>query len=107
MLTELGSTMGIGFAGTASQTGGFDNITNLVGGTAMTDTLQGRDADATFNLAATNNYMSGGNTLMFSAIEDLQGGGMADTFDINSGGSLTGSITGGDGANIYNLTAAA
>ena len=103
MLTELGSTMGIGFAGTASQTGGFDNITNLVGGTAMTDTLQGRDADATFNLAATNNYMSGGNTLMFSAIEDLQGGGMADTFDINSGGSLTGSITGGDGANIYNF----
>ena len=122
-LTGLGGTTG--FAGTASQTGGFNDITNLVGGTATTDTLQGRDADATFNLAATNNYMSGGNTLMFSAIEDLQGGSMADTFtvsaahsgnlrggaganiyDLNSGGSVSGTITAGDGDEMFNINAA-
>ena len=92
----LGGTTG--FAGTASQTGGFDNITNLVGGTAMTDTLQGRDAVATFTLASGGNTYMSTNTLDFSNIEDLQGGNMADTFDINSGGSLTGSIEGGAGS---------
>ena len=99
-LTGLGGTTG--FAGTASGTGGFDDITNLVGGTATTDTLQGLDADATFNLAATNNYMSGGNTLMFSAIEDLQGGSMIDTFTVTAAHS--GTLSGGAGNDIFTLT---
>ena len=101
MLTGLGGTTGIGFSGTATQTGGFDDITNLVG-TAMTDTLQGLDADATFTVNAANGgtYEST-NMLSFSGIENLTGGDMADTFTVDA--ALAGSITGGDGANIYDL----
>ena len=98
-LTGLGSTEG--FDGTATGTGGFNDITSVVGGTAMTDTLRGLDADATFNLAGTNSYVSG-NTLMFSAIEDLQGGSMIDTFTVTAAHS--GTLSGGAGNDIFTLT---
>ncbi len=103
-LTGLGGTTG--FAGTASRTGGFDDITNLVGrsiSSVFRDSLQGLDADATFTLAATNSYQSGGNTLIFSNIEDLQGGSMADTFEVSAAHS--GTLRGGAGADIFNIGA--
>ena len=104
-LTGLGGTTGIGFSGTATQTGGFDDITNLVG-TAMTDTLEGLNADATFTVNTANGgtYEST-NMLGFSNIENLTGGATADTFVFNNGGSVAGMVDGADGVNTLDYNA--
>ena len=117
-------------------TGGFTGINQLTGGTG-TDSLTGDDADATWTLGADaqgnerNSYalmrsVVGGqpatDTLTFSSFENLTGGSLADTFNINAahsgdldgrGGTdsfdiratLTGALTGGAGADRFTLHA--
>ena len=66
-LTGLGSVDG--FAGTeAALSGGFTNVDGLVGG-AGGDTLTGRNATATWQLAGTTQYVST-NTLSLTAFEN-------------------------------------
>ena len=61
----------------------FDGINEITGGTTMTDTLQGLNAGGTFTLGAADTYASNGQTLAFSALEDMTGGTGVDTFTIN------------------------
>ena len=75
---------------------------NTITGSSHTDTLTGINADSTWTLGTTDSYTSGTQTLMFSALENIQGGSMADTFTIN--GARTGDIMGGAGADVFNLT---
>jgi hypothetical protein len=98
-ITGIGTN--VGFQGTTTSTAGFDNITVLTG-SGNTDTLNGQNAaaDWTVNGGGTS-YVSGGRTLTFSAMENLNGGSGADTFDIT--GAHTGNLTGGAGADSFTL----
>ncbi len=91
-----------GFEGAATSTGGFDNITNVIGSSGS-DTL-------TSNLAAVNTptfaiqgldggLVNNGPTaiLTFGIIENLNGGAGAEQF-VFDGGSLSGNVTGGGGS---------
>ncbi|MDD9863143.1 MAG: filamentous hemagglutinin N-terminal domain-containing protein, partial [Gammaproteobacteria bacterium] len=69
-----------------------------------TDTLEGRDAAATWTLATGNIYASGTLIQSFSNIEDLQGGTGADAFTVSA--AHTGDLMGGGGADAFTLTAA-
>ena len=68
---------------------------NTITGSSQTDTITGLNADSTWTLGDTDSYTSGTQTMMFSALENIQGGSMADTFTIN--GAHTGDIKGGAG----------
>jgi hypothetical protein len=125
-LTASGTT--VGFRGTeASSTGGFDNITRVVG-TAQTDSLSNNlapAATATWEIDGTNQFVAAGRTLDFAAIENLNGGSLADTFNVTAahignlsgnagndvfninGVTLTGNLTGGADNDTFNLTGGA
>src|SRR5205085_1192753 len=81
-------------------TGGFSNIKNFVGG-GGSDTITGRDLVTTFDVTGTNSgsITDTSGAFMFSSFENLTGGSDDDTFHLATGGSLTGSIDGGDGSN--------
>ena len=98
--------------GTASGNAGDDlfvlgtsgSATSLDGG-ADTDTLQGRNAAATWEIDGSNRYLIGSIlTQSFSNIEDLTGGSMADTFTVTA--AHTGNLSGSGGADEFTLTAA-
>ena len=100
-----------GFDGSITVTGGtlpvpmFEDINTITGNSATTDTLTGRDADDNmWTLGTTDSYTSGGQILMFSDLENIQGGAMADAFTIN--GVHSGNIMGGAGADSFTLTGA-
>ncbi|RLB70480.1 MAG: hypothetical protein DRH04_03515, partial [Deltaproteobacteria bacterium] len=98
ILSDLGSTDG--FVGTTTGLDGvFTNIDNIIGGSGV-DTLTGRNADATFSLDTVNQYISG-NTLEFSAFENLVGGLANDLFDIH--GSQTYHLAGGAGDDTFSF----
>jgi Ca2+-binding RTX toxin-like protein len=116
-LTALGATDG--FVGNLAS-GNFGNIDSLSGTGA--DTLNGADQIATWTLDTNNSYAVGANSLSFGGFTSLNGGTLADTFDINAslaveltgqGGddtfniadaaTLTGNINGGDDADAFNL----
>ncbi len=83
-LTDLGSTDGFQGTGTALTTG-FDNIDDSITGSASSaDSLTGRDKPATWLLATTSTYTSGGRTVTFSSFETLNGGSDVDTFNVRS-----------------------
>ena len=97
-----------GFDGTeASITSGFSNIDVLVGGAAVTDTLQGRDAGSTWDLDGTDTYTDGTATLAFSGVENLTGGTGADLFDFADGATVAGALDGGVGGGSDTLDFAA
>ena len=112
---EGGAVMAAVAAGQTPITGGFTGINQLTGGTA-TDSLTGNDADATWTLGADaqgnerNSYalmrsVVGGqpatDTLTFSNFENLTGGSLADTFNVNAAHS--GDLDGGAGADTFNI----
>ncbi|MDD9824331.1 MAG: hypothetical protein OXU43_04065, partial [Gammaproteobacteria bacterium] len=73
------------------------------GGGHGSDRLSGLDAASTWTLGATDSYESGGQSLGFSAVEDMQGGSGADAFTVN--GAHTGDLLGGSGADTFALSA--
>ncbi|NOY97926.1 MAG: calcium-binding protein, partial [Chloroflexi bacterium] len=114
-----------GWAGSAGVLGGFDNIETVVG-SAAADTLTGVDAAAIWDVTTPNvyRYTSGGSTLNFSNFENLVGGSGADVFQVAGsqtlnlfgqggddrfvfadGAVLTGSINGGTGSDVFDLSA--
>lgn len=101
VLDGLGTTRGFKGHEAAINGGGangFDNIDALTGGTG-TDSLAGLAAAAgVWNIAGTRTYVST-NTLTFSAIENLNAGGLGDTFNINV--NHTGNLTGGAGSDDF------
>ena len=60
-----------GFAGTATATGGIDDITELSGGTGGMDQLTGLATDSVWTLmgSATHSYGSASRTLSFRSVE--------------------------------------
>src|SRR5262249_29181634 len=73
--------------------GGFFNIDELVG--SGDDTLTGLDDTATWQIGATDQYTSGGQTLGFSEFENLTGGSGADTFIFQGTARVPGLVDGG------------
>ncbi len=90
---------------TATRTGGFANIQNLVGSTSAADSLIGPNATSTWTLTGINAGTVG--AFGFSAIESLTGGTAADTFKFAAAGSVTGKINGGAGATRWTTRATA
>ena len=86
-----------GFSGTLSGfAGSFTNLDEILGGSGVTDTLTGIDADATWHLGTSYQYEST-NTLDFSGFESLLGGSGVDTFLLEGTGSFAGEVNGGAG----------
>ncbi|MGV0006131.1 MAG: beta strand repeat-containing protein, partial [Candidatus Porifericomitaceae bacterium WSBS_2022_MAG_OTU9] len=104
MLALSGTPDSAGFGGSVS--GGavvsFTGIDVITGGSG-TDSVQGLDAAGAWVLGASDSYASNGQTLMFSALENMQGGTMVDMFTVD--GAHTGNIVGGSGADTFTLSA--
>ncbi len=88
-------------ASTATRTGGFANIQNLVGSASAADNLIGPNATSTWTLTGINAGTVG--AFGFSGVESLTGGTAADTFKF-AAGSVTGKIDGGAGANALDYS---
>ena len=99
-----GTGMTTGFAGTGPAVMmGFDDITELSGGSAM-DRLTGQDVASTWTLTSGDDaYESASRTLSFRAVEDLQGGSGADDFTVS--GAYGGDLRGGAGVDSFTLGA--
>src|SRR5262249_60164564 len=85
-------------AGTISDhlSGGFQNVEALSGGVATTDKIVGASGDHTWTLGSTNQYDTTASGVQFSGIEDVQGAGGVDAFNI-TGASDVQSADGGLG----------
>ncbi|MBU6510028.1 MAG: hypothetical protein KGQ73_07595, partial [Gammaproteobacteria bacterium] len=104
------------FADLAGGTGTSNNfvlaggsVASLVGGGAGSNTLTGDNSGDTFTINAANGgslAVSGGATLVtnFSGIQNLVGGGGADRFALVIGGSVSGTVNGGSGANTLDYS---
>ncbi len=103
----LTSSAANGFSGTeASITGGFVTIDDVRGSTTggQTDLLTGQNATATFTVnGGGTQYSTGGFNLAFSDFENLTGGTGADTFNVT--GAHSGDLSGGDGADVFTVGA--
>ena len=99
----LTATNGVGgFDGTTGlASGGFESIDTVAGG-AGDDTLEGRaSATGTWTVDTTSTYVSGGETLEFSGIDNLTGSSAADIFNVNV--SATIDIAAGDDADQFTV----
>jgi Ca2+-binding RTX toxin-like protein len=109
--SSLSSTIGFvlsgigtfdGFNGTAGAlAASFTNIDSLIGGTSGTDSLRGLDVPASWTVATSGAYQSSGRQLAFNAIENLNGGTAADTFNVT--GNVSANITGDAGADVVSV----
>jgi RTX calcium-binding nonapeptide repeat (4 copies) len=81
-------------------------VGSIVAGTAA-DTLTGPALAANWTVSGTNTgtLVSSVSTINFSGVENLTGGTLVDSFVIADSGSLTGTINGGTGVDVLNLTA--
>jgi uncharacterized repeat protein (TIGR01451 family) len=93
--------------GTTTLVNTFNNITTLVGNAGLVDVLTGTNATNTWDVTGTNSGTVG--SINFQGFPNLNGGTAADTFRFHDGGSLTGQVNGGTGANSldYSLTSSA
>jgi hypothetical protein len=78
---------------TATATGGFSLIEDLVGSAAGSNTLVGPNSINTWSITGTNSGNIAG--LNFSGIQNLTGGPSLDAFVFSAGASVTGRINGG------------
>ena len=82
---------------TASDTGGIENITAVIGSSSTDNTLVGANFSNTWNITGTDAGTVGG--FSFSAIANLTGGSGSDSFDFGPAGSITGIVNGAGGSN--------
>ena len=104
---DLTSADATGFAGTEATlltgAGTFDRIDSIRGGAGV-DQLNGLDVDSTWGVDGTNTYTDDmARVLAFSLLETLNGGSMADTFNVTGFQSAT--LNGGAGDDQLNMTA--
>jgi hypothetical protein len=89
------------FTGTASDIGGtFAGITKAIGSQSNQDTIIGPDAAWTISGANSGTV----NDITFSSFENLTGSSGADTFTFLPGGSISGNLDGGAGANTLDFS---
>ena len=75
----------------------FTNITNITGGSG-TDTLTGPVAGATWNVTSVDAGNINTTDLIFTSIENVTGSASStDTFILEAGGQITGTLSGGSG----------
>lgn len=92
-----------GFDGTTARiSGGFSNVDVLVGGTGS-DTITGTDVVSIWTVDGSNTFEDdpANRTLAFSAFENLQGGSLADQFNVS--GDQTNNILGGLGDDVISF----
>ena len=84
----------------------YSGVGSIVAGTA-TDTLTGPALAANWTVSGTNTgtLISTASTINFSGVENLTGGTLVDSFVIADSGILSGTINGGTGVDVLNLTA--
>jgi hypothetical protein len=94
-----------GFAGNTTLPGViFTNMDNIAGNNVAGDFLVGTSAAATWTLAAgASQYVSGGQTLGFTGLNTVYGGGAADAFTVNSAGTSGLTVNGGGGGDSFNV----
>ncbi len=101
----LNSSTANGYTGAdGGISGGFSNISTLVGSAGST--LIGRNVGSTWTINGvdTGTYSDGTDTLDFQTFANLTGGTGTDSFDIVTGGSLSGAIDGGTGVNTLSYS---
>jgi Ca2+-binding RTX toxin-like protein len=88
---------------TSSSTGlnGFSNINTLVGSKSI-DTIISTDADTIFTITGNNSGSVG--DILFSAIENLQGGSGNDKFIFSGSGKISGTVDGKGGTNTLDYS---
>lgn len=80
------------------------SISGSIDGGGGSDTLLGADTDTTWNISgAETGTLSG--VAGFSSVEILRGGSAVDTFVFANGGSYSGTLNGGTGNDVLNLSA--
>jgi hypothetical protein len=90
---------------TASSTGGIGSIESFIGGSSATllDSLTGANSSTSWRIhganAGTLSSIPTG-AVNFSGFESVTGGTAEDIFEISSGGSLTGTLTGGTATGV-------
>jgi len=84
------------------------NIRTIVGGT-LVDTLTGPNAATTWTVSGPNtgSLVVGTSTISYSGIENLTGGTLNDQYNFTANGRVTGTLTGGTGVDVADLTAIA
>ena len=98
------SAAGTGTLVNSNGTFSYSSIETLNGGTG-TDTLTGPNAASTWNITGAQNAGNISGVINFTAVENLTGNGLADAFLFGAGGSETGTINGGAGADSLNYSA--
>jgi hypothetical protein len=79
---------------------GFDGFENWQGGSAI-DTLIGLDQANFWEITGSDSGQL--DNVAFSAVENLTGGDSIDTFTFHNGGSVSGTVNGGAGADVLDL----
>ncbi len=92
----------------ANVVGSFAGLETVTGSGLTTDTLTGANVATTWTVDGANggNLDSNGATagsLAFTGIANLTGGTAADTFNVNDGGTLSGTLTGGTGSDTLSF----
>jgi hypothetical protein len=87
---------------TATRTGFFANIENLIGSTSAADTLLGPNAASTWSITGANAGSVG--AFRFSAVENLTGGSVNDVFKFASAGRVSGRVSGALGTNTLDYS---
>jgi predicted outer membrane repeat protein len=90
--------------GAATATGGFSNITSLVGSSAATNSLTGANTANAWIINGTNAGKVNG-SFSFTAVENLTGGSGNDAFAFRTAGQLTGSLDGQGDSNTLDYSA--
>ena len=87
--------------------GGISGINSIVGTSKLDDQLTGADLDNVWTISGSNagTVTNSAGTVAFSAIENLVGGALADTFKFGDASALTGVLKGGGGFNTIDYSA--
>jgi Ca2+-binding RTX toxin-like protein len=88
--------------GSVPQPGGLANIQNFVGGPGPANTLIGPNTSTTWILTGADSGTV--NAVTFRGFQNLIGGTAADTFVLQAGGSVSGSVDGGGGTNALDYS---
>jgi Ca2+-binding RTX toxin-like protein len=90
--------VGTGTAQVGATVGGFSSIQKVIGNNNTL--LTGQNVGTVWNITGPNSGTVDGLASGFSGVSSVQGGAASDQFNIQSGGSLTGSVNGGGGSNV-------